>query len=203
MGEHIHLDIGGMSCIHCQTKIEDALNATKGVLKASVSYKKESAEIEYDSSKVNRKKLIDVVEKLDYEVLSTKEKSSPDIINSICLLTTILALFYVLQKSDLLNLLVPGSLAESGMSFGMLFVIGMITSVHCIAMCGGISLSQSIPKHTKHKTIQEPGQKAILPPLFYNLGRVCSYTLTGFILGSIGMFLGGSGTGVSVFFRES
>ncbi len=50
MEEHIHLDIGGMSCIHCQTKIEDALNATKGVIKASVSYKKASADIEYDAS---------------------------------------------------------------------------------------------------------------------------------------------------------
>lgn len=201
MEEHIHLDIGGMSCIHCQTKIEDALNATKGVIKASVSYKKASADIEYDASRINTKKLIGVIENLDYKVLSTREKSSPDIINSLCLLMTILALFYVLQKSGLLNLLVPGSLAESGMSFGMLFAIGMITSVHCIAMCGGISLSQSIPKQKSHIKMPEPGQKALLPPLFYNLGRVCSYTLTGFILGSIGMFLGGSGTGVSLFFQ--
>ena len=53
----------------------------------------------------------------------------------------ILALFGGLQYTGLLNRLVPGSLAEEKMGYGMLFVTGVITSVHCIAMCGGINLS--------------------------------------------------------------
>jgi uncharacterized membrane protein len=34
----------------------------------------------------------------------------------------------------------------------MLFVIGLITSVHCIAMCGGINLSQTLQKASSENT---------------------------------------------------
>lgn len=52
----------------------------------------------------------------------------------------------MLQHSGILNLLVPSELADTGMEYGMLFLIGILTSVHCIAMCGGINLSQCIPR---------------------------------------------------------
>jgi hypothetical protein len=35
-------------------------------------------------------------------------------------------------------------LAEPGMGYGMLFVSGIITSFHCVAMCGSINLSQCL-----------------------------------------------------------
>lgn len=55
------------------------------------------------------------------------------------------ALFMLLQATGLLNRLAPGQLAQSGMGYGMLFLVGLMTSLHCVAMCGGISLSQSLP----------------------------------------------------------
>ena len=64
----------------------------------------------------------------------------------------------------------------------MLFIIGLLTSVHCIAMCGGINLSQCMPlklvedsKTSKFNTLR--------PSIMYNLGRVISYTLIGGIVG--------------------
>ena len=75
------------------------------------------------------------------------------------------------------------------MGYGALFLIGVLTSVHCIAMCGGISLSQSIPDSN--------GKHSLVRPLLYNLGRVASYTAIGAFLGTVGYFIGG-GTAVSV-----
>jgi sulfite exporter TauE/SafE len=60
------------------------------------------------------------------------------------------------------------------MSLGALFVLGLLTSVHCAAMCGGINLSQTV------------GRSGIAPSLLYNLGRVVSYTLIGAVVGAIG-----------------
>ena len=74
-------------------------------------------------------------------------------------------------------------------SYGMLFIIGLLTSVHCIAMCGGINLSQSIPRG---------GKISFVPALRYNLGRVVSYTATGFVLGCAGWLFGGANAGLSV-----
>ena len=72
----------------------------------------------------------------------------------------------------------------------MLFVVGLLTSVHCIAMCGGINLSQCIPENA-------PQTNAFLPALLYNTGRVISYTAIGFLLGLVGMLAGG-GTSAGV-----
>lgn len=77
-------------------------------------------------------------------------------------------------------------LADSTMSYGMLFVVGLLTSVHCIAMCGGINLSQCIPSG---KDDSGNGNSEVMPSLLYNTGRVVSYTVIGFLLGGIGMIL--------------
>ena len=36
-------------------------------------------------------------------------------------------------------------------SYAVLFVVGVFTSIHCVGMCGGIMLSQSIGKESKSK----------------------------------------------------
>lgn len=65
-------------------------------------------------------------------------------------------------------------------SYFVLFVVGIFTSLHCVGMCGGIMLSQSIS--TGNKTNFE----ALKPSLAYNLGRVLSYTILGGIVGALG-----------------
>lgn len=97
-------------------------------------------------------------------------------------------------------MLVPGRLADSEMGYGMLFVIGLLTSVHCIAMCGGINLSQCIPRE-KEQAEENGVLAAYRPAILYNAGRVTSYTLIGFILGFVGMVIGGADGGISVLFQ--
>ena len=61
-------------------------------------------------------------------------------------------------------------------------MIGLITSVHCIAMCGGINLSQTLQKETS----KDISRKMFQNTLIYNMGRVVSYTIIGSILGAVG-----------------
>lgn len=92
------------------------------------------------------------------------------------------------------------------MGYGMLFVIGLITSVHCIAMCGGINLSQCIPQPSNASDVSGSSRALdiFLPALLYNTGRVISYTAIGFLLGLVGMLLGtGTQTGISYFLQGS
>lgn len=55
-----------------------------------------------------------------------------------------------------------------GVGYGTIFIFGLITSLHCTGMCGGITLAVG---------------KGL--PLF-QMGRVISYTLMGLLLGSLG-----------------
>jgi len=178
------LRIGGMTCVSCQNKIERKLRNTAGIQSATVSYSTGTADITYDDDLISLQKISQIIETLDYEVLPGNGHQLPDSNRVVGLLVIIAALFMAMQQFGILNLLVPSQLAEESMNYGMLFVIGLITSVHCVAMCGGINLSQCIPQVEKG---EGEGRFAALRPTFlYNLGRVISYTIVGFVVGSLG-----------------
>lgn len=177
------LMIGGMTCISCQNLIENKLRNTAGVIRAEVSYSKGSADIAYDTDTISLKDIKEIIFKLNYTVLTGNEQKKPSTIRMIGILVIILSLYALLQEFGILNMLVPGQLAKANMSYGMLFVIGLITSVHCVAMCGGINISQCI---TRGVDKPQKGNATLRPTFLYNLGRVISYTLIGFVVGAIG-----------------
>lgn len=190
------LIIDGMTCINCQNKIEQELKNTAGISKVQVSYSKGQAEIEFNPEIVTLNRIAAIIEKLDYTVIDKKQADSLKWVRRIGTLAVIILLYYLLQHFGILNLLVPSMLADSQMSYGMLFIVGLLTSVHCIAMCGGIHLSQCIPSRNAENT-SSSRINVIMPSVLYNAGRVVSYTAVGFVLGGAGMILtGGSGSGM-------
>lgn len=192
------LRIGGMTCVNCQNKIKRVLTNTDGISEAEVSFGTGCADVAYDPNVITLSEIRAIIEKTGYEVLPETQRNSPDMIRNISLLIIIVSLYILLQHFGILNLLVPGRTADSKMSCGMLFVIGVTASVHCIAMCGGINLSQCIPK-SEHTNENGGRLAAYRPALLYNIGRVISYTATGFLLGFAGMLIGGgSAPGVPV-----
>lgn len=182
--------------MNCRNKIERKLRNTAGVKNVAVSYNTGIAKITFDSDLISSGDIIAAIEKLGYEVLPEQQAKPSNIKRTIGLLIIIIALYGFLQRFGVLNLLVPSQLADSKMGYGMLFLVGFITSVHCIAMCGGINLSQCIPK----KAVVDAGSRrsAFVPSLLYNAGRVISYTVIGFLLGIVGMLAGeAAGGGLS------
>ncbi|WP_446899754.1 urease accessory protein UreH domain-containing protein [Clostridium sp. LBM24168] len=70
-------------------------------------------------------------------------------------------------------------------SYILLFTFGILTSFHCIGMCGGINISQTISK-----TGNVAQNSAFRPALLYNIGRIISYTIIGGIVGGLGGIIG-------------
>lgn len=179
--------IGGMTCVNCQNKIEQVLKKTPGVENVKVSYHKGTADVEMDLDWVTLEELQAVIRNLGYEVLQDQDIPKKKFARTAELLILIFLLYRLLQHYGILNLLVPSELADTGMGYGMLFVVGLLTSVHCIAMCGGINLSQCIGSCSgQSQTEENGGFAAFRPAVLYNLGRVISYTGTGFVLGFLG-----------------
>ena len=201
MSKKIRLQITGMTCVNCQNKIEKKLTSTKGGIRVKVSYNKASAEIEFDEKKTSPEALTRVIQGLGYGV-DQKKAGGPDLDKTMVTLAVIIWLYAFLQHTGILNLLAPSQLADTKMGYGMLFVIGLITSVHCIAMCGGINLSQCLPQKSQ-EAAQDTGKLAAFrPALAYNMGRVVSYTAVGFVLGLVGFLIGGgSEVGLSTFLQ--
>ncbi len=193
--EMIHeiLSIEGMTCINCQNRIEGRLKNTKGISFARVSFQESKAEITFDKSLISHEKIVLIIRELGYDAKDENQKMPVKWIKNAGIIALIVVLYILLQEFGILNMLVPSELADSKMGYGALFVVGVLTSVHCIAMCGGINLSQSLPTPSSGNS----KSKNRSAPLLYNAGRVVSYTTAGFLLGGLGMIIsGGAGEGI-------
>lgn len=79
------------------------------------------------------------------------------------------------------------------------FLIGLLGGVHCVGMCGGImnALSFAMPDQGSAKS------RTFLTLLLYNMGRIASYSLAGFMIGGLSMLLQGPvgilGPGLRIF----
>jgi sulfite exporter TauE/SafE/copper chaperone CopZ/plastocyanin domain-containing protein len=181
--------ISGMTCVNCQHRIERTLKSTGGVEEATVSFNKGTASVTYDASLITREQIVRAIESLDYSVRGDDAASRSGIIGTLFI---IFALYLLIRHRGASGLALALPLAEAGMSYGMLFIIGLVTSVHCVAMCGGINLSQCIG--SQGETSPRPESKsAIAVPLLYNAGRVISYTVIGALVGALGSVLTISG----------
>ena len=186
----VRLKIDGMTCVNCQHKIDNVLRQMPGIKSVRAHYNTGIADISYNESAVSLQDISAAIEKLGYRVSSGNKRQAASFARVIVASLIIVALYMLLQRFGVLNFLVPGQLADTQMGYGMLFVIGLVTSIHCIAMCGGINLSQSIPRGSMPDEAKTRFS-AFKPSFLYNFGRVLSYTVVGGILGLIGLLFGG------------
>ena len=183
--------------MNCQNKIETALLHMAGIEIAKSQLSEWYCRSGLRSDWITLEEIQQVIRDAGYEVLSEKARNKQKPGRAAHILIVIAVLYVLLENSGILNRLVPSQLADTRMGYGMLFVIGLLTSVHCIAMCGGINLSQCIQQK---RTETGNGASILGSALLYNLGRVISYTVIGAILGFAGMLIGGgSGVGTLAF----
>lgn len=76
--EHIDLDIFGMTCAACSTRIEKVLNKMDGIEKAAVNLANESGSIEYVPGMVTVDDITAKIEKLGYEAELKQERSEKE-----------------------------------------------------------------------------------------------------------------------------
>lgn len=178
--------VSGTHCASCKILIEDVLNEQSFIKNARVNLKQETVEIETDNdqspealAQILTEKIKSHGYKLSLEK-TTKEKQNNDVIwKAIPIGLVFLILFFLLQKSGILNLGI-GSQTTPVTSF----IIGLIASVSsCLAIVGGLVLSLSA------KVSQDNVSDAKTFVLFHT-GRLLSFALLGGVLGAVGSAIG-------------
>ena len=170
--DNCEIKVRGMICRSCTDEVSGMLLRTKGVVKATVSYRKALATVSYDPALVTSEELEKRIKALGYE---TGERSRAERMLDVgCAALTVLLVWLLLRWG--------GASPEIGCaSFSALFLVGLSTSPHCLGMCGGILLSACSGRE---------GRKAQLgAALGYNGGRMISYTALGAVFGALGMVL--------------
>jgi sulfite exporter TauE/SafE/plastocyanin domain-containing protein/copper chaperone CopZ len=159
-----------MTCTSCEKRVERTVKKVEGVLDVKASFSGQFAEIDYDVHVCDVKKIKKAIESVGY---STENPKDFKFIGIMIAVAAIVLLGINSGNYDMESQL-------NNASYAVLFVVGVITSIHCVGMCGGIMLSQSIAKESKNKF------NAIKPALLYNAGRVAAYTVLGGLIGAIG-----------------
>ncbi|MBU3110265.1 sulfite exporter TauE/SafE family protein [Clostridium lacusfryxellense] len=122
------------------------------------------------SKKLKIKQLKEKVLKIRYSV---EELGNFKLIGILIILLTIILLGKSRNSFNLSNKI-------ENTSYLVLFIVGIFTSLHCVGRCGNIMLSQNITLENKSRF------QVLKPAIFYNLGRVTSYTILGGIAGALG-----------------
>lgn len=66
-GTHAVLEVAGMSCGNCSSKVQAALSKVAGVNAAAVSHSTGKAEVAFDATKTNAEALAKIVDELGYD----------------------------------------------------------------------------------------------------------------------------------------
>ena len=180
----IYVKIDGITCDNCRNKIKKKLLSLDNIKEVSIN--KNIAKITYINN-INEIKVIDTINELGY--FTKKDYISKNIkdLNSniklkefIIILISILLIIFIIRKIfgyDIFNVIPT---INDNITYGMLFITGLLTSIHCISMCGAINLMATYNKENKIN---------LKRPILYNLGRLVSYTLLGGIVGLIGSII--------------
>ena len=224
----LEVTISGMSCAHCERKVEATALAIEGVESAIAHAGKgrlrlvlvpshaglgikpgnltgEAASYDVESlyNDVRRK----LAEALDAEGYAVVSEAGGKGVSRDGVLALALGLFIAgaFALADALGVFAIIPTIDAGIGIGALFVTGLLTSLHCVSMCGGIALSQGVkgvlPDGTGGRGTTRVNRgfgDALAPSLAYNLGRITSYTLIGALAGAAGaaMNIGLSGKAV-------
>lgn len=178
--------VTGTHCASCKILIEDVLGEQDFIQNARVNLKKELIEIETNSDK-SQEEIFNILNnkiKINGYSLSTEKKieekeNNNILLSAIIIGITFLFLFFILQKSGILNLGIGGQTTPVTS-----FMIGIIASLSsCLAIVGGLVLSLSAK-------VAQDGGSTKKPFILFHGGRLMGFSLLGGILGLIGEAIG-------------
>lgn len=180
--------VSGTHCASCKILIEDVLKEQDLVKNVQVNLKHETVEIETESDQTQEELAQILTNKLKpngytlsivRQYLTTDKKDSDVIWKALPIGLAFLALFFILQKSGILNIGIGGKTTPMTS-----FFIGLIASVSsCLAVVGGLVLSLS----AKVSQDNVSDKKNFV---LFHVGRLVSFAVLGGFLGIIGSAIG-------------
>ncbi|HWR07584.1 sulfite exporter TauE/SafE family protein [Sporomusa sp.] len=170
------LQIGDMQCRSCEKRIEQALQQVGGVVYVKASYTAGNVRVKFDTEQCTSTTIKQAIHGAGYTV-GMRVQSKARVKDMVGMLLVFLFILFLGQFGTGFN---TNSQLPGQVTYLLLFAVGLLTSLHCVGMCGGIMLSQSV-------TISGGGTlSALKPSLAYNAGRLTGYTLLGGIVGAVG-----------------
>ncbi len=181
------IDINGMVCESCEKIIEKKLSQVDGINSVKASYTENNIDIDFDSNKIKESEINQKLSEIGYDPKIIKKETGaenatkepiPKVLAIIWAIMGIIIIAFFVSKISKINIPV----ISANMGYGLLFLVGLLTGLHCVSMCGGFVLSYT----TKNA---QAGKSSHKSHLMYGLGKTLSYTIIGAIFGLIGAII--------------
>src|SRR3989344_4893633 len=187
----IKLKIEGMTCVSCEVLIERKFKQIPGIENVRVNHASGTAQIYY-TKEPNISELNELIKDKGYKVflLDTYEqekkageiKIKKDYIDIGAIFIILVGLYFILKY---LNFLPENFNVSDNMSYGFVFVVGLVAAFStCLAVTGGLLISITQKYSEQNPTLNN--YQKFKPHIFFNLGRILSYTLFGGLIGLLG-----------------
>ncbi|MBT4334659.1 hypothetical protein HOD61_02480 [archaeon] len=165
--------ISGMTCIGCEKILERSLE--HNVETVIANYETGKMKIRFDENKISIDKILNKIREKGYTPSLTKPKKNRLYLLAVGL-TFLLFGTYLITKHTIGLDFFPDLTKEA--SYGILFLLGLLTGFHCIGMCGGFVISYATKSKNKIKSHLE-----------YGAGKTIGYAALGGLFGLFGSFI--------------
>lgn len=172
--------VTGMVCGGCETSIEEGVGQLAGVESVKADYPSNTVIVSFDERQISLARIHEQCAEQGYpvgEVPATESKKHLffKVLLSFVAFASLVFLIMLARQSGYIGL--PD--LNSYVSDGMIFVVGLVTGLHCIGMCGSFVIGYTL-------TDAEQGRSSYLSHLLYGLGKTVSYALFGALFGFLG-----------------
>lgn len=180
----IYVKIDGITCDNCRKVIKKQLLTLKEIKEVEIS--KNIAKITI-KKEIDKKLIVNKINDIGYFTKEEYISNDINVLNNniklkefIIIALSILLIIFLLKKIFGYNVFNMIPTIDNNITYGMLFITGLLTSIHCISMCGAITIMATLNKGSKNNIIR---------PFLYNLGRLISYSILGGLVGLLGKVL--------------
>lgn len=195
MIKKLNLKVNGMTCASCEVLLERGMKKVPGVHNVQVSRSEEKATVHCDES-VQLEDLQAAVAEKGYTLIPqdaienpirlpfiVKNKERLSEIGSV--LVVLIGIYIILSQLDIL----PKNIGiTDNMSYGFIFIIGLVAATStCLAVAGGLLLAVANKYNEAYPHLTRT--QKIKPHIWFNVGRIISYTFFGGVIGILGSAL--------------
>jgi sulfite exporter TauE/SafE/copper chaperone CopZ len=178
--KHYRLSISGMQCVDCENSIETAVSGLPGVSGAKADFAKRSLVLDINPDVTSLSTVCAAVKECGYDCVHASARKSASTVSHIAvMLAAVAGMLTLLQLNRFVKLDISFDDINEQAGFGVVFLIGILSSFHCIGMCGGFVLSYTAGG-------ARTGRPSYLNHLLYGVGKTVSYTSVGAVFGFIG-----------------
>ncbi len=176
------LYIKGMHCPSCDILIKDKFQEVSNIKEVTANHHTQEAEVCYVGT-LNKNELNKQINEFGYQitdkVTDTQEPLSKRLTDAGTIAILLFIVYFFAQEFNL----IPDFNITSSLSLTSAFILGLVASTStCMATSGALFLSTIGKLQNKEASIREN----VAPAISFNVGRILSYGVFGFIFGLLG-----------------